>query len=134
MTGDQRFHQHSCSRRHRRSRSRSDGCSKCVGVASEDDWSDIDDETKVVLADENEVYRVRCVSCGREIEFGWKGEPEDNGSLFGSARAESATIWPCEAVDFNPGTCEPDEKYREAWELRGWLPATTAARKSTSAE
>lgn len=53
-------------------------------------------------------YKVWCAKCGREIEFGWRGLPDDE------------AVYPVEAADFDPNFTRPDEKYVEAWRERGW--------------
>lgn len=82
-------------------------CESCFKTARDDEWqTTVRDNNSVAI---DSVIRVFCENCSHEIEFGWS-HPDQGGR-----------IWPCESKDFNPWKTWPEERYRNAWEERGWI-------------
>ena len=79
-------------------------CEDCFEKAEPDDF----EKEAAEETESDKDYRVRCHSCGREIEFGWAGREDDE------------AIFPVEASDFDPKFVNADEKYEDAWAERGW--------------
>lgn len=80
-------------------------CGNCFYDVDIEDYEQLDEKE----TEDDHEYSVRCGRCGREIEFGWRGQPDDE------------AIFPVEAADFfDPVDTRPDEKYEEAWRERGW--------------